>query len=388
MKTYMRLLAATVVAGSLCAAGVATAQKTTPKPTSTKPAAAKPSPANKPVPEVVATVNGEKITKAQIAGQLLDDQTARLGVSRPEFKDNQRPVAGAVGSLVLKKMHAAGGKPVTVSRQEIVDFLISDRSPIVLQTLEQLIRERVVDQAAKKAGINVTNAEIQQRYSEALNQIRTSYNLTGMTDKQVIEVLGFRTEPARRQLRFVEQLEKLVQKDVESKLGHKIDTGDFLVASHILVRVNEPDQTKEAQAFAEAKAKIEGYRAEIVGGKMTFAEAASKYSDDQSKVQQGSLGVFMRGQMVKEFEDAAFALEAGKVSEPVKTQYGFHLIKVDRLGKDTTGPERKTALDNRLRQMMQPHLVHLMQRAQVDNKLAPRAASLPSLIPGGAAPAR
>src|SRR5687768_9895416 len=319
----MRLLAATVVAGGLCASGVATAQKTTPKPSSTKPAAAKPSQASKPAPEVVAIVNGEKLTKSQIAGQLLDDQTARLGVSRPEFKDTARPVAGAVGSLVLKKMHAAGGKPVSVSRQEIVDFLISDKSPIVLQTLEQLIRERVVDHAAKKAGITVAESEIQSRYGEALNQIRNSYNLTGMSDKQVINALGFRTEPARRQLRFVVQLEKLVQKDVETKLGHKIDTGDFLVASHILVRVNEPDQTKEAQAFAEAKAKIEGYRAEITGGKITFAEAAAKYSDDQgSKIQQGSVGVMMRGQMVKEFEDAAFALEAGKVSEPVKTQYG------------------------------------------------------------------
>ncbi len=386
LKTYLRLLAATVVAGSLCAAGVATAQKTTPKPTSTKPGAAKLD--IKPAPEVVATVNGEKITKTQIAGQLLDDQIARLAVTHAQFKDNQRPVAGAAGTLLLKKMQAAGGKPVSVSRQEILDFLIVDRSPIVLQTLEQAIRERVVAQAAKKAGITATDAEIQVRYAEALNQIRTSYNLTGMSDKQVIHTLGFRTEPARRQLRFVVQLEKLVQKDVEGKLGHKIDTGDFVVASHILIRVNEPDQTKEAQAFAEAKAKIEGYRADIVGGKITFGEAAAKYSDDQSKVQQGNLGVFMRGQMVKEFEDAAFGMEAGKVSDPVKTQYGYHLIKIDRLGKDTTAPERKVALDNRLRQMMQPHLVHLMQRAQVDNKLAPQAAALPMPGPGGAAPGR
>ena len=382
MKTYMRLLAASAVAGSLCAAGVATAQKTTPKPTSTKPAAAKPA------PEVVATVNGEKITKTQIAGQLLDDQIARLGVTHAQFKDNQRPVAGAAGTLLLKKMQAAGGKPVSVSRQEIVDFLITDRSPIVLQTLEQAIRERVVAQEAKKAGITATEAEIQVRYAEALSQIRTSYNLAGMSDKQVINTLGFRPEPARRQLRFVVQLEKLVQKDVEGKLGHKIDTGDFVVASHILIRVNEPDQTKEAQAFAEAKAKIEGYRADIVGGKITFGEAAAKYSDDQSKVQQGNLGVFMRGQMVKEFEDAAFGMEAGKVSDPVKTQYGYHLIKIDRLGKDTTGPERKVALDNRLRQMMQPHLVHLMQRAQVDNKLAPQAAALPTPGSSGAVPGR
>ena len=377
MKTFSRLLAATAIAGGAFTAGLAHAQK---------PAAPPKTPAAKPASQVVAVVNGEQITKAQIASQLLDDQIARLTVTQPQFKDNQRPVAGAVGALVLKKMQAAPGKPVSVTRQEVLDFLIADKSPIVLQTLEQAIRERVVDQEAKKAGIKVAEAEIQARYSEALNQIRTSYNLRNMTDKQVISALGFRPEPARRQLRFVIQLEKLVQKDVESKIGHAIDKPDFVDASHILVRVNEPDPTKEAQAFAEAKAKIEGYRAEIAEGKIDFAAAAEKYSDDQSRTQKGSLGVFMRGQMVKEFEDAAFSLDAGKVSDPIKTQYGYHLIKINRTGKDTTGPERKTAMDARLRQMMQPHLMHMMQRARVENRIAPQQAALPP--PGGALQSR
>src|SRR5205814_625696 len=169
-------------------------------------------------------------------------------------KDNQRPVAGAVGALVLKKMRASGGNPVTVSKQELLDFLIADKSAIVLQTLEQAIREKVVDQEAKKAGIVVTESEIQARYNQALDQIRTSYNLAKLSNQQVITTLGFRPEPARRQLRFVVQLEKLVQKDVEGKLGHKIDTGDFVEASHILIRVNEPDPSKAEQAFADAKA--------------------------------------------------------------------------------------------------------------------------------------
>jgi parvulin-like peptidyl-prolyl isomerase len=281
-------------------------------------------------------------------------------------------------------MKANGGKSATVTREEIAEYIITDKSPIVIQTVERAIRERVVDQTARKEGIAVTPAEVQARYSEVLTSVRQNYNLKNMTDQQVITTLGFRPEPARRQLRFVIQLEKLVQKDLETKLGHKVDTGDFLVASHVLVRVNEPDQTKEAQAFADAKAKVEAYRAEIEDGKITFADAAKKYSDDQSKFNGGNLGVFMRGQMVKEFEDAAFALESGKVSQPVKTQYGYHLIKVDRLGKETTAPERKTALDNRIRTMMQAHLQHLMQRASIENKVAPQQAALPG--PGAPLP--
>ena len=62
---------------------------------------------------------------------------------------------------------------------------------------------------------------------------------------------------------------------------------------------------------------------------MTFEEAALKYSSCPSKEQGGNLGNFTRGRMVPEFEKAAFELEVGVVSEPVQTQFGYHLIKVE-----------------------------------------------------------
>jgi peptidyl-prolyl cis-trans isomerase C len=69
-------------------------------------------------------------------------------------------------------------------------------------------------------------------------------------------------------------------------------------------------------------------KTEILNGK-TFEAAALEYSSCPSNAQGGSLGAFSRGQMVPEFEDAAFNLEIGLVSEPVKTQFGYHLIKVE-----------------------------------------------------------
>ena len=92
-------------------------------------------------------------------------------------------------------------------------------------------------------------------------------------------------------------------------------------ASHILV-------SREAEAN-EIKAKIES-------GEMSFEDAAKQYSSCPSKAQGGDLGEFGRGQMVPEFEQAAFDMEVGELRGPVKTQFGYHLIRLD--GKKTSEP--------------------------------------------------
>ena len=66
----------------------------------------------------------------------------------------------------------------------------------------------------------------------------------------------------------------------------------------------------------------------------TFEEAAKAYSTCPSGAQGGDLGTFGRGQMVKEFDEAVFTAEVGKVLGPVKTDFGYHLIRVDELSGD------------------------------------------------------
>lgn len=83
-------------------------------------------------------------------------------------------------------------------------------------------------------------------------------------------------------------------------------------ASHILV-----DTKEDADAIREAIENGQG-----------FVTMAKRYSKCPSGAQGGDLGYFEHGQMVKEFEDAAFSLPVGKVSQPVHTQFGWHLIKV------------------------------------------------------------
>jgi len=107
-------------------------------------------------------------------------------------------------------------------------------------------------------------------------------------------------------------------------------------ASHILIAV---PADADAQKQAEAKAKAEKIYKELEASPGRFAELAKANSDDPGSAEHGGdLGFFQRGFMVKEFEDAAFSLPKGKISAPVKTQYGYHIIRVDDIKPAKTTP--------------------------------------------------
>ncbi|MFO7596371.1 MAG: peptidyl-prolyl cis-trans isomerase, partial [Desulfocurvibacter africanus] len=96
-------------------------------------------------------------------------------------------------------------------------------------------------------------------------------------------------------------------------------------ASHILVKVANDAPQEEVDT---AKAKIEDIRKKVTGG-LSFADAAKKYSEGPSGPTGGDLGWFGRGRMVPTFEQAAFALKPGQVSTPVRTEFGWHIIKLE-----------------------------------------------------------
>ena len=84
---------------------------------------------------------------------------------------------------------------------------------------------------------------------------------------------------------------------------------------------------KASHILVDTKTQADLIKSKIDKGE-NFETLAKKYSKCPSSENGGDLGYFERGQMVKEFEDAAFALPVGKVSNPIKTQFGWHLIKV------------------------------------------------------------
>ena len=96
---------------------------------------------------------------------------------------------------------------------------------------------------------------------------------------------------------------------------------DEITASHILIGFGDDS----GRSQDEAKEKIETLKTEIDGGG-DFAALAQTHSDCPSSARGGDLGPFGRGMMVPEFEQAAFALDAGAVSDIVETNFGYHLI--------------------------------------------------------------
>ena len=199
------------------------------------------------------------------------------------------------------------------------------------EAMQQLVRQAIYDQESKKLGVSPSKNQVNDLYDKQYDQLLETYSeeqLTtyaksqGMTLKDFQDAikddieLQLRNQALReRVVGTVEPTETDLEGYYEESIS-KYDEPEEIRASHILVEDEETaldliDQLNEGADFAE------------------LAEEHS--TDTGSGEQGGDLGWFGRGRMVKEFEEAAFALEIGETSDPVETQYGFHVIKlVDR----------------------------------------------------------
>ena len=124
--------------------------------------------------------------------------------------------------------------------------------------------------------------------------------------------------------------------------------GESVEASHILV---------------DDEAKIKEILADIKAGKISFEDAAKANSSCPSGEKGGALGEFGRGQMVPEFEQAAFAMNVGEISEPVKTQFGYHLIKLTNKKEASEIPFEQIA------PQLEKKLLTEKQKAAYDSKV-------------------
>ena len=158
--------------------------------------------------------------------------------------------------------------------------------------LEQLINRKLILAGARKELL-----EFDPEFKKQLNIMKEEL-LTKFAISRAIENVKVTDEEAKKF--YDENSDTFV-------------SGKTVNASHILV---------------DSEEKASEIKADIEAGKITFADAAKQFSSCPSRENGGELGTFGQGQMVKEFEDAAFSAEIGTVTAPVQTQFGFHLILV------------------------------------------------------------
>lgn len=136
-------------------------------------------------------------------------------------------------------------------------------------------------------------------------------------------------------------------------------TEESATASHILIEIGA-DFTESQKN--DAKKQIESILKKAKSGD-DFAELAKEYSEGPSSVNGGSLGEFSRGQMVAPFEEAAFALNPGEISEVVETQFGFHIIKLFEKSTSSWVPFEQVSMQ------ISDHLVSLKTEEEIRKKI-------------------
>jgi foldase protein PrsA len=196
--------------------------------------------------------------------------------------------------------------------------------------IASLIEQTIFEVRAQE--LNITETEI----TEELNDIKETYGLSDEDEyAQFLASEGIGTEDEFRNL--IKQhliIQKIASEgaDVtEAEVQQEYDAGEKLQASHILV-----EDIETVQEVMDKLNKGED-----------FSELAQEYSlDSGSGADGGSLGEFQRGQMVPEFEQAAFSLEVDVISEPVQSQFGYHIIKVtDRIPFEETFEDVREELE-------------------------------------------
>lgn len=254
------------------------------------------------------------------------------------------------------------------------------------QLLGDLLTQKMIEQVAKKAGVTLTPAEQKQKEMDAVKRM----GLNSIND--LLKQFKVSRDRFTSGIRISALAEKVVMKQVKVT---DAEYAEFLKARHILIRFPEAekDQAKKEEI---AKTKIDEIAAKLKAGE-DFAKLADEYSEDPSNVkdgvkQGGDLGWFTKGRMVAEFEKAAFELPVGKVSEPVKTFYGYHLIKVEALGKDASVAEKadlkKQILEKMVPMEMQKKFGEWQAKAKIDNKLQEAAPKEPKPVMRPQAPPR
>ncbi len=272
---------------------------------------------------IVATVDGEKITEAEFL-YYLDYQKRMMYNSAQQADPN-------ITEETFWNTKIGGEDPIEVAKRK---------------TLEELKNLKVQYKLAKEANVKLTREErnwfdeaIRQQIIEPLgggNRIKANKAYKELYGMSLDDIEAIQVHEYIVQKYVAEEIAKITDADIEKYYAEntelykadssfRYDAEEAVWARHILIKVDEDASQEDWDAALEkAKELIEKLNA----GE-DFAALARENSDDSS-AQWGGDYLFGKGKMVEEFEQAAFALEPGRFTEePVKTEYGYHIIKLE-----------------------------------------------------------
>ena len=215
--------------------------------------------------------------------------------------------------------------------------------------LNQSINELLLLQEAKKQGISITKDELSKLIDDSIVQSGLSKEDFEKSLEEQNLTIDFVEDYYRKQLTINELLNKTVLSKIivsnsEVMEYYENNKNEFVVPEQVRARHILVNSSEEAEEILE----------ELNKG-ADFIELAKEKSTCPSASQGGDLGYFAKGQMVKEFEDAAFALDVGEISPVVKTQFGYHIIKL---------LDKKPETITKLEEAMQEIEVKLKQEKQ------------------------
>ena len=328
-------------------AGTPAAPAATPTTGQAAPAGAAPAPAPAPVkplppqlPDVLARVNGEPVTKVDF-------------------------------DRLIKNMEATANQPLSMVPED-------RRNEILRNALNQLVTYTVLLQETRARKIVVTDAEVEQ----SVQQMRSQFPNEDAF-KKALAARGMTVEKLKSDAKVDMSINKMMDAEVANehapsdaqvrefydKNPDKFKQDESVRASHILFRVPEnADAATKKKALEQAQSVLKQAR-----GGADFAELAKKYSADGSAQQGGDLNFFTKGQMVPEFDKAAFALKTGEISDIVTTQFGYHIIKVTDRKPASTVPFDQVSerikdylLQEQKRQHAENFINALKQKAKIE----------------------
>ena len=334
--------------------------------------------------EVVGLVNGKPV---MTFGKLIDKVQ----------KANPPAFSAAVGQVIGQEVTSAffGSSPktqVTFTRAQVLQALRAHPPQSLAAALQQDLSQEAIRQAGIAQKAQPTDAQLDAIVNYLVKQQRQRMGPqvpANLTDDQFIQMLRPGLTRAKLKadpdMRVSATMFNLARMDIEKKLKHPIGEGDFVEARHLLIKADPlpPNPTPEAKkADADALAKITKLYEDISSGKLKFDQAVKDNSDDPgSKENGGSLGVFMDdGQMVKEFQEVAFAAKPHEVSKPFRSQFGYHILEVTKTGKEMKPEEREAILMDKERGQSNLTYQAIASQSKIVNKLQPEP-TMP--IPGG-----